>query len=62
MPAKSKKQYNFMKMVAAGKIKSPGLSKEIAKEFASYGPPTEKNKKKNKEKEKKALREIYTAK
>ena len=47
-----------MKMVAAGKIKSPGLSKEVAQEFASYGPPKAKDKKKDKEKEKKALRVI----
>ena len=62
MPAKSKKQYNFMKMVAAGKIKSPGLSKKVAREFASYGPPKAKDKKKDKEKEKKALKEIYSSK
>ena len=62
MPAKSQKQYNFMKMVAAGKIKSPGLSKEVAQEFANYGPPKAKDKKKDKEKEKRALREIYSSK
>ena len=51
-----------MKMVAAGKIKSPGLSKKVAREFASYGPPKAKDKKKDKEKEKKALKEIYSSK
>jgi len=33
MPVKSKKQAGFMGMVASGKIKKKGLSKERAKEF-----------------------------
>jgi hypothetical protein len=33
MPAKSKVQFKFMKGVEKGYIKSPGLSKEEAKEF-----------------------------
>jgi len=33
MPAKSKEQYKFMKAVAAGYIKKPGLSKKRAIEF-----------------------------
>lgn len=33
MPAKSKKQFGFMGLVASGKIKKKGLSKAKAKEF-----------------------------
>lgn len=33
MPAKSKAQYRFMKAVASGKAKAPGLSKEEAEEY-----------------------------
>ena len=33
MPCKSKKQCQMMGMVAAGKIKKPGLSKEKAGEY-----------------------------
>lgn len=33
MPSVSKQQFKFMKAVASGYIKQPGLSKEEAKEF-----------------------------
>jgi hypothetical protein len=33
MPAKSKKQARFMRAVAAGDAKAPGLSKAEAREF-----------------------------
>ena len=33
MPPKSKAQSRFMRSVAAGKAKAPGLSKEQAKEY-----------------------------
>lgn len=33
MPAKSKSQFRFMKAVAAGSVKAPGLSQEQAKEY-----------------------------
>lgn len=35
MPAVSKKQQQFMALVAEGKVKKPGLSKRVAEEFAS---------------------------
>lgn len=62
MPAKTEKQFKFMSLVAAGKIKSPGLSKQVAKEFVKYGAPEKKNedKKADREKDKKALRKIYS--
>jgi hypothetical protein len=33
MPAKSKAQFKFMKMIESGAIKSPGLSKSEAAEY-----------------------------
>ena len=33
MPAKSKQQYKFMKSVAQGDIKAPGLSQSEAREY-----------------------------
>lgn len=35
MPVRSKAQLRFMKAVASGSIKSPGLSKKEAEEFSS---------------------------
>jgi len=35
MPAKSKAQFRFMKAIASGSIKKPGLSKKEADEFVS---------------------------
>lgn len=35
MPAVSKAQHRFMRMVAAGILKRPGLSQEQAKEYIS---------------------------
>lgn len=35
MPAKSKKQFKFMKAVESGSIKKKGLSKKEAKEFTA---------------------------
>jgi hypothetical protein len=39
MPPKSKQQARFMRAVASGKAKAPGLSKAEAKEYVS-GHPT----------------------
>ena len=66
MPAKSGKQYKYMQMVAAGKIKNPSLSKEIAKEFIMYGSPKKneykkKDDEKEREKNKKALKQISSS-
>jgi hypothetical protein len=33
MPIKSKSQQRFMGLIASGRLKKPGLSKEKAKEF-----------------------------
>lgn len=35
MPAKSQAQFRFMKAVASGAIKQPGLSKKEAEEYTS---------------------------
>lgn len=48
MPAKSKAQFGFMGMVASGKIKKKGLSKEKAKEFLRGVHPKSLPKKKKK--------------
>lgn len=54
MPAKSKKQYRFMKAVEEGAVKKKGLSKKEAKEYTEgQSPkklPEEKTKKKPKKK------------
>ena len=39
MPAKSKAQYRFMKGVAGGSIKAPGLSKQQAAEYTAGQTP-----------------------
>ena len=41
MPVKSKAQARFMRAVASGKVKKPGLTKAKALEFVS-GQPTKK--------------------
>ena len=65
MPAKRENLYNYMQMVASGKIKNPSLSKEVAKEFVMYGSPKKEYKKKDDEKEreknKKALKQISSS-
>lgn len=39
MPAKSKKQFRFMKAVESGSVKKKGLSKKEAKEFTEGQSP-----------------------
>jgi hypothetical protein len=39
MPAKSKKQFRFMKAVESGAIKKKGLSKEEAREYTEGQSP-----------------------
>jgi hypothetical protein len=35
MPAKSKKQFKFMKAIESGSLKVPGLTKKQAKEYTA---------------------------
>lgn len=39
MPAKSKKQFRFMKAVESGSVKAKGLSKKEAKEYTKGQSP-----------------------
>lgn len=39
MPAKSKKQFKFMKAVESGSVKAPGLSKKEAAEYTKGQSP-----------------------